>query len=1029
MTKLSNTSVKDWENPQLLHRNREDARATLIPFANESNARSGDRLKSPYFSLLNGNWKFHYATRPELTPAGFENPDFDVAAWKSIPVPSNWQMHGYDKRVYTNVNYPFPMDPPYVPAQNPTGCYRREFNVPNTGADRQTLLVFQGVDAAFYAWVNGQPVGFSKGSRMPAEFNITPFLKPGKNTLAVKVLKWCDGSYLEDQDYWRLSGIFRDVYLLSVPAVHIHDVFVRTPFDKNLKNATLELDVTLRRLSAAVTGKYSVHATLLDDQGEKVIDQPVADDISVKAKTGTLLQFRAPVALPRKWSAETPNLYTLFLTLRDDQGTVLETTQQRIGFRQVEIKKQQLWVNGVSIKIQGVNRHDTNPDTGHMVTRADMLQDIILMKRHNINAVRTSHYPNDPLWLDLCDEYGLYVIDEADLETHGFGYEAADIPARVELWKSSFVDRAVRMVERDKNHACIIMWSLGNESGFGPNHVAMANWIRQRDLSRPIHYEQDANAECSDVVSRMYTDVPTLEQEGKKEDPKPFFLCEYAHAMGQGPGNLKEYWETFRKYRRLIGGCVWEWADHGMRMKTASGKEWFAYGGDFGDLPNDGNFCIDGLVAPDRKPHTALIELKHVLAPVQVDAVDAKAGKFKITNRYAFQNLSCLTGAWTISRNGVIVKKGTLPLLDVPAGKSIAVSLPTKPSTLAAGGEVHINFNFALKDKTIWAPAGYELASSQTELPAKNKEWLALGARSEAPVKMTESADGIVVQGKTFKIVLDRFDGSLTSWCWKNLPLIETGPKVQLWRPPTDNDKTIACEWRVASYDRLLPRIESLKTRLVKTTAVEVKVQSILGDNYQIGMLTGYRHSPRFRLTQTTLIHGSGDVTITSNLTPIVADLPKLPRFGLEMVMPAGFEQVTWYGRGPLENYADRKENTHVGIYSSTVDEQYVPYIRPQENGNKSDVRWMAITNHRKAGLLIMGDQPLNVSTLHYTVEELTHKTHAHQLVRIPQTVVHMDHAQAGLGSQSCGPAPLPQYLILPKPMEFSVLLRPIDSK
>jgi len=1020
MTKISNTFVKDWENPQLLHRNREDARATLIPFADEGNARSGDRLKSPYFSLLNGNWRFHYATRPELTPTGFENPDFDAAAWKSIPVPSNWQMHGYDKRVYTNVNYPYPIDPPHVPDENPTGCYRRDFTVP-AGNDRQTLIVFQGVDAAFYAWVNGQPIGFSKGSRMPAEFNITPFLKAGKNTLAVKVLKWCDGSYLEDQDYWRLSGIFRDVYLLSVPAVHIHDVFVHTPFDKRFKNATLELDITLRRLNATATGKYSVHTTLLDDAGKKVIDQSVADDVSIKAKSSTLLQFRAPVTAPRKWSAETPELYTLLLTLRDDQGTVLETTHQRIGFRQVTIKSQQLWINGVSVKIQGVNRHDTNPDTGHMVTYADMLQDITLMKRHNINAVRTSHYPNDPQWLDLCDEYGLYVIDEADLETHGFGYDAPDIPARVELWKNSFVDRAVRMVERDKNHACIIMWSLGNESGFGPNHVAMAEWIRQRDPARPIHYERDMNAECTDVVSSMYTDVPTLAQIGQKKDPKPFILCEYAHAMGQGPGSLKEYWETIRKYRRLIGGCVWEWADHGMRMKTAEGKEWFAYGGDFGDMPNDGNFCIDGLVAPDRTPHTALIELKHVLAPAQVDAVDAKAGKFKITNRYAFRNLSSLTGTWTVTRNGIIVKQETLPLLDIPAGKNITVNLPLKPSAIAAEGEVHINFNFALKNATSWAPAGYELASSQIELPAKKQEWLATGARPEALVKMTESSTGIVVQGKAFKVVLDRFNGTLLDWRWGNQSLIEAGPKAQLWRAPTDNDVHQAHGWRNAGYNRLVPRIEKIKTRLLKdNTAVEIKVQSVLA---------GYQLSPRFRLNQTTTIHGSGDVTITTSISPVAQDLPNLPRFGLEMMMPVGFEQVVWYGRGPLESYADRKENTHVGIYSGTVDEQYVPYVRPQEHGNKSDVRWMAITNRRKAGLLIMGDQPLNVSTLHYTVEELTNKKHAHELTRIPQTVVHMDHVQGGLGSQSCGPLPLPQYLIQPKPMEFTVLLRPIDSK
>ncbi|MEI6168336.1 MAG: glycoside hydrolase family 2 TIM barrel-domain containing protein [bacterium] len=1020
MTKSSHASVRDWENLQLLHRNREAARATLIPFANEGNAGSGDRLQSPFFSLLNGDWQFDYSPRPELTPAGFEQPGFDASAWKSIPVPANWQMHGYDKRVYTNVNYPYPIDPPFVPNENPTGCYRREFTVPAQWQERQTFIVFQGVDSAFYAWVNGQPVGFSKGSHMPAEFNITPYLKAGPNTLAVKVLKWCDGSYLEDQDCWRLSGIFRDVYLLSVPDVHIHDVFVHTSLDKQYRHATLELDITLRNLTAAATGKHRVDVILTDDEGQTLVDQPASDTLIVKSKASTNLKFRAPVSSPRKWTAETPALYTLLLTLRDGNGAVLETQRLRVGFRQVEIRAQQLWVNGVSIKIQGVNRHDTNPDTGHVVTRENMLQDIFLMKRHNINTVRTSHYPNDPQWLELCDEYGLYVIDEADLETHGFGYDAPDIPPRVPAWKAAFVDRAMRLVERDKNHACVIMWSLGNEAGFGPNHVAMADWIRQRDPSRPIHYERDDKAVCTDVFSQMYTNIPNLIKEGQKKEPKPFILCEYAHAMGQGPGSLKEYWETIRKYRRLIGGCVWEWMDHGMRMKTPEGIEWFAYGGDFGDIPNDGNFCIDGLIAPDRTPHTALIELKHILAPVQVEAVDVSAGRFTLTNRNAFLNLSYLDVVWTLSRNGVIAQRGSLDPLDVPAGKSTLVILPVKPSAIAAGGEVHVTFTFTLKTATPWAPAGYELSVNQLELPSRKKEWLATAARPTSSVKLVESSTGLVVQGEAFNIELDPFDGSIRDWRWKNQPLIAAGPKVQLWRAPTDNDNRISYEWRKAGYNRLVPRIESLKTRVVKGTAVEIVVQSVLAS---------YQLSPRFRLHQTTTIEGSGEVTLTVRISPIAKDLPPLPRFGLEFMMPAGFEQVAWYGRGPHESYADRKERAHVGIYTGTVDGQYVPYVRPQENGNKADVRWLALTNSQKAGLYITGDQLLNVSALHYTVSDLCTSRHTHELTRIAQTVVHVDHLQAGLGSQSCGPAPQPQYLITPKPMEFTVLLRPVGEK
>jgi len=1018
------TNVRDWENPKLLHRNREAARATLVPFADEASALSGERERSAFFKLLNGEWSFHLAPRPELAPAGFERPGFDASGWGRIPVPGNWQLHGHDKPVYTNVNYPYPLDPPHVPDANPTGCYRLEFELPAAWAGRQIMLVFQGVNSALHLWVNGRPAGFSKGSHMPAEFNVTALVRPGRNLLAARVLKWCDGSYLEDQDFWRLSGIFRDVHLLALPAAHVRDAFVRTQFDREYRDATLAVDLALRNLGAQPAAGLRVEARLLDAAGRAVLSASVAGGIRIPPDGEKLLGFRAAVRSPLKWSAEEPNLYTLLLVLRAAGGEVLEVHRLRVGFRQVEIRKGLFLVNGVPVKLHGVNRHDTDPDAGHAVSREAMLRDVLLMKRHNIDAVRTSHYPNDPFWYELCDRHGLYVIDEADLETHGFGYEAPDIPARVPLWREAFVDRAVRLVECDKNHACVVMWSLGNESGYGANHAAMARWIRRRDPSRPIHYERDQKAESADVVSRMYTNVPDLIKEGRRRHPKPFFLCEYAHAMGQGPGSLKEYWEAFRKYPRLMGGCVWEWADHSIRMKTAAGVEWFAYGGDFGDEPNDGNFCIDGLCFPDRRPHTGLIELKQILAPVTVEAVDAAAGRFRVTNRHAFRNLNYLEGAWRFSCDGQTVAEGRLPELDVPAGGGLEVSVPvggapapeigTPPS-----GELRVDFIFTLCADQSWAQRGHEVAAVQLDVPGKPLARRPARPASAQPVKPSESATELVVQGADFVLSFDRLTGIIRDWQWLGRSLLASGPKLQLWRAPTDNDRHFAVRWRSAGYHRLVPRVERVAVRRLGRSAVRVEVASVLA---------GYQLSPRFRAALVYTVGGDGAVDIAVRLAPLAKELPPLPRVGLELVLPAGFDRFAWYGRGPHESYADRKESAPVGVYSGSVQDQYVPYIRPQENGNKTDVRWAAVTDRAGAGLLAAGAAPLNVSAHHYTVEDFTASRHAHELTRLAETVLHLDGLQAGLGSNSCGPAPLPQYLIQPGRIEFAVRLRPISA-
>ncbi|WP_229776907.1 glycoside hydrolase family 2 TIM barrel-domain containing protein, partial [Alicyclobacillus cellulosilyticus] len=721
------TALQDWENHQVLHRHRLPARACFVPFSDETSALAHDRALSDRIMLLNGMWKFHYAAAPAYVPAAFAEPGFDASDWADLPVPSHWQLHGYGRPHYTNVIYPFPVDPPRVPSDNPTGCYRRTFILPESWAGDVIHLRFEGVDSAFHVFVNGQLAGYSQGSRLPSEFDITELVHPGENVIAVAVYQWSDGSYLEDQDMWWLSGIFRDVYLLRRPHLHLWDWFAQPSLDAAYRDGTLAVTAKVRNQGRTQVSGARLHGRLLDASG-----QEVAAGVSEVPAAGPGQEAAAALSLvvrePRKWSAEDPYLYHLVLTLEAD-GQVLEVVAGRVGFRQIELKGGQLLVNGVPILFRGVNRHEFHPDFGRAVPYEAMVADIRLMKQHNINAVRTSHYPDDPRWYDLCDEYGLYVIDEADLETHGFHPLGAwnrlsDDPA----WEAAYVDRMERMVHRDKNHPCVILWSLGNESGYGRNHEAMAACARAIDPTRLIHYEGDREAKTADVVSTMYTSVPELRQLGERTDiPKPHILCEYAHAMGNGPGGLREYWEAFYQYPRLQGGFVWEWCDHGIRTRTPDGREYFAYGGDFGDEPNDGNFVIDGLVFPDRVPSPGLIEYKKVIEPVHVTPVDLAAGVIRVHNRYDFLSLDHLVMVWSIEAEGRVVQSGTAALPHIPAGVSAEVRLPYRwPAAAVPGcaqpggaqGEHWLHVRFLLAAATPWADAGHEVAWAQLALPA-----------------------------------------------------------------------------------------------------------------------------------------------------------------------------------------------------------------------------------------------------------------------------------------------------------------------
>ncbi|MCK9222655.1 MAG: DUF4981 domain-containing protein [Limnochordia bacterium] len=1007
--------MRDWENQKIAHRNCTPPHALLLPYCNEAAAIINQRAATPWFELLNGQWKFHYADAPALAPGNFFAEDYDVSAWDDIEVPCSWQVLGYGRPHYTNVEYPFPVDPPFVPSDNPTGSYRRDFVLSEDWGERQVFLRFEGVDSAFYVWVNGQKVGFSKGSRLPAEFDITPYVRCGKNVLAVQVYQWSDGSYLEDQDMWWLSGIFRDVYIYATPRTHIYDLTVVSELDAQYQDATLKLEHLIKNFGPHDVEKYQLKIKLLDDAHNEVLVQDAASCLTVSAQSETLVRFSASVKNPRKWSAEDPYLYTLLISLYDDADNIVEVVTSKVGFRIVELKGGNLLVNGVPIMIKGVNRHDIHPDLGRTVPLSVMEEDVLLMKRHNINAVRTSHYPNDPRFYDLCDYYGIYVLDETDIECHGFG-PIGDIDriSNDPEWEVAYLDRMERMVERDKNHPSVIIWSLGNESGFGCNHEVMAAWTKEKDPTRLVHYEGDREQKVVDIVGPMYTSVEGCIALAEQETwDKPVILCEYAHAMGNGPGGLTEYWDAFYKYPRLQGGFVWDFVDQGLRKRDEHGQEYFAFGGDYGDYPNDANFNINGLVFPDRKPSPGMIEYKKVLEPVKVEEADLKTGQVRISNRYDFSLLDHLVLSWSIHRDDQVIQVGTQDLPEIRPGQSQVVTLPYRLPGQASIHDYWLNISFVLGHDQSWAARGYEIAWAQFQLPVERQQ-LKVKPRNVS-ILCEESSHQIKVSGADFELVWDKVYGVLSSWCFNNMELLTNGPKLSFWRALIDNDRPFTADWRRARLHWLQHRIESVKCLEQNERCVKVQVLARIAPPV-------LDHG--FRCSYTYTVYPSGDVLIKTEGSPY-GNLPHLPRIGLQMTIPKHLDQVSWYGRGPGESYVDSKQANRVGVYACGVEDLYVPYVYPQENGNRTDVRWVSFTNLNGMGLLVVGQPMLNFSAHRFTTEDIQRARHTNELPVRDEITVNLDHRHCGLGSGSCGPATLPMYRIEPEPFSYTLRLRP----
>ena len=1200
------SAAPDWENAQILHINAEPPRATFVPFATVEQALAENFTNSPFYFSLNGDWKFNWSPRPELRPTNFFETNFDDSAWTNIAVPSNWEMKGFGTPIYLGSGYTFKIDPPRVTSAPPTnwtafvqrdpvGSYRRTFELQKNWDGRRVFIHFDGVDSAFYLWVNGTRVGFSKDSRTAAEFDVTDFVQAGVNQIAVEVYRWNDGSYLEDQDMWRMSGIYRGVYLYSTAAARIRDFTVRTDLNSNYRDAILQIKPALAAKNLSLTN-WTVRAQLFDagknpvlffesnphpdplpsdgrgnslrkfsDSSTRAHPTPVVastkdgERFSLSRRTGEgrgegstilthdaaeilnpdfnskILDERMPqrgepkfawlearVKNPAKWTAETPNLYKLILTLNDADGNVVEADSCDIGFRKIEIRDGKFLVNGQPIKLRGVNRHEIDPDTGHALTTARMVQDITLMKQANINAVRTCHYPDDPRWYELCDRYGIYVLDEANICTHGTRGMLANDPR----WTGAFLDRAQRMAGRDKNHPSVILWSMGNESGYGPNFAAMSGWLHAFDPTRPVHYE-GAQTETDapktvDIIGRFYprltTEIyakaddawnlrwnktleiarredfspsprpsgeragvrgfnpgkqfassprpspPLGEEREKTVAARPVLATEYAHAMGNAVGNLQEYWKEIYSNPRMLGGFIWEWCDQGLHKKLPDGKIFTAFGGDFGDVPNHGGFAIKGLVSAAREVLPKYWEVKKVYQPFLIEPVSLQPGKVvvRVTNRHSFLNLSEYEVRWSLPHfakcgsddadDGGEIQSGVLPPVHCAPEKSVEVKIPVQKNPDAArrsgapvsdltrsgfpkragsetgapgGSELWLRVSLHRRANSPWATNGFETAWQQFQLdfkPSGKSEVAAPGTGALRGLALAAAGDAVKIDGANFSATFSRAAGSLISLKFDGHEIFATEltgrmpvPLLQLFRAPTDNDKGfgqwLARDWREAGLTNLNRRVNSFEVAQKKSG--EIKITTVATGSAVLG---GYQ------LKTVWTVRGDGVLEMENDFTPF-GQLPLLPRIGIVMPLATDFENVRWLGRGPWENYPDRRTSADIGVWNSMVAAQSVPYVRPQENGNKEDVRWVELTDANGYGLKITATKsPFSFSALHFTANDLASVRHNYELSPRPEIILSLDAKMSGLGNSSCGPGVLEQFAVSPK--AYSLHLR-----
>lgn len=1008
--------MKTWENHQIDGINRMPARAHFLTFPSKEKALLNNNRYTHAFKNLNGVWKFMFLDAPEYSPEGFFNSDFDVTKMDDITVPGNWQLQGYGKMHYSDLWYNFPINPPYVPTENPTGIYKRTFFVEESYRDKKIIIRFCGVDSAYHLWINGKEVGYSKVARNESEFDITDLIRVGEeNDVTVRVYQWSDGTYLEDQDMWWESGIFRDVELIGVPKDGINDYKVIADLDDEYKNGIFKVEAFLRTIK-------EVNVTFeLVDAGENTVFTK-----TVVAKEGKAC-IDEVITNVNHWTAETPYLYKLFMTVEDD-GQIVEVIPQNVGFRNIRLNGETFLVNGVDIKFKGVNRHDYSPQNGRVVSREEIEKDIILMKQFNINAIRTSHYPNSYYLYDLCDEYGMYLIAETDLECHGFELTGdykwiTDDPS----WELAYVSRMTRMIERDKNHPAIIFWSLGNESAFGCNFRKMTDVAHEMDPTRLVHYEGDFDVESADVYSTMYTWIenpkkPYLMKDIIEKSKKPHIHCEYCHAMGNGPGNLKDYQDLVYAHDKLQGGFVWEWFDHGIESFTESGEKYYRYGGDFGDDPSNKDFCIDGLIMPDRTPSPGLYEYKKVIEPITTTAIDIQKGIINLLSRYDFANLDRFNLVYKVMEDDVILQTGFMAVPSIEARANRDITLPYDLSAIKVkpGAHYYVNISYQLREDTSYASSGHELATAQFELPLYKE---GIMVRPEGILNVKKEHTTLHVKGANFSLDFNLVNGNLMNIVRDGMQVLSKGPRLTLWRAPISNDMEIIDKLKKVYFLHLEHEVVMNIDYHMEGNILKVEVDTINSTT---------NSAWHFKTKYVYTVYPSGDVLIDVEGTPsgrvdLAPDM--LPRIGVSIHLDKSMEHVRYFGMGPGENYADSKEAAQMGLYANTVDGLFTNYVIPQENGNHMGCKWVSMTNDRGMGLLASTEGDFNFSASWYEDKDLDDAKHTCDLVKRDYIVFNVDYKQNALGTNSCGQWQLDKYRAKFEDFKLSFRLTPFNNK
>jgi beta-galactosidase len=1020
-----------WQDQKVWQINKEDPHAHFIPFTSKGSI-NNDKFSSELIQSLNGIWKFNLAVKPSDRPYYFYKDDFDISNWEDIKVPSNWEVLGYDYPIYTNVKYPHDSTPPVIQDHyNPVGSFKRSFTLPETWDDKKIILHFGAASSAINVWMNEQKVGYSEDSKTPAEFDITKYLKDGENSLAVEIFRWSDASYLEDQDFWRLSGMTRDVYLVAKSSQHVRDFRVYSELTNNYTDGDFKVEIEI--VNEKDESVPSIIEATLNFEGQKIEGFEKELEL-IPGKN--MVDFSKVISAAKPWTAETPDLYELIIELSDQEGNTLEAFRQDVGFRTVEIKDGQLHVNGQYIYLKGVNLHEHHDVNGHVVDEETMLKDIEVMKANNINSVRTSHYPQPERWYELCNKYGLYLIDEANIESHGMGYEEESL-AKDTTWMGAHLYRTKNMFERDKNQPSIIIWSLGNEAGNGPNFYATYDYLKEVDKSRPVQYERSDLEYNTDIFCPMYMRIEDMVKYAESDPDRPLIQCEYAHAMGNSVGNLQDYWDVIEKYDALQGGYIWDWVDQGLLTTNDEGEEFWAYGGDFGpdDVPSDGNFCNNGLVNPDRVAKPQLLEVKKVYQNIGFEDIDLAKGDLGITNKFGFTNLSGFKFIWEVQEDGETILDGNFYQVNLKPGETKEIPLPLDFQK-KVNSEYFLNIYALTTVESNLVPADHIVAFEQFKLANPQQETMTVEA-PKTNLKVDKSGENVVITGDGFSAAFSKNQGSLDQYTVNGDDLLLQGFVPDFWRAPIDNDFGNGLHKRSRIWRKAGERKSDVKVSVKKQkTHIDVICEMTLNDE---------ENNPIASYTTTYSVYDNADIIVTNSFEKTDEKLPEIVRMGMNLQMPRNYDQISWYGRGPQESYWDRKTSAFVGKYSGSVEDQYWAYLRPQENGNKTDVRWASLTNSDGNGLLFIGHELLSVNAQHLIMEDLESpertdgrhiegtkpvNRHTDDVKFRDLTSVNIDYKQMGLGGDdSWGARTHPEYRLTESAYSYSFLICPISEE